>query len=147
MQNIDEQQFLHFPSPSVRHWSITRVPWLQNSFTKLIQSKHKVQAGADVRLSTDMELRCGKILHSKKKQKSHHPMSDVMSECRANMDLSAAAGSSISQKHTPDLLCYPSFNAPPLHYCQITRPQISDNNNFSFLHDNSTSVDLTWMLI
>lgn len=29
-----------------------------------------------------------KILHSNKKQKSNHPMSDVMSECRANMDLS-----------------------------------------------------------
>lgn len=59
---------------------------LQNSFTKLIQSKYRVQAGSGERRSG------GKVwkdpaFQSKKKEKSHHPTSDVMSECSSNMDL------------------------------------------------------------
>lgn len=59
---------------------------LQNSFTKLIQSEYRVQAGAGEHRSG------GKVwkdpaFQSKKKEKSHHPTSDVMSECSSNMDL------------------------------------------------------------
>lgn len=76
MQNIDEQQHLHFPSPSVRHWSITRVPWWQNPFTKLIQSKRKVQAGAGERSK-----KCGKILHSNQRRKKN-PIIRPLTSCQ-----------------------------------------------------------------
>lgn len=112
---------------------------LQNSFTKLIQSKHRVQAGAGKHRSG------GKVwkdpaFQSKKKEKSHHPTSDVMSECSSNMDLAEQLLASLFPTNTLLPSCYPSFNAPPLHYCLITWLHISNYSNFSLLHDNSTSV-------
>lgn len=111
-----------------------------------ILSPNSSKASTECRLgqaSTVLEEKCGKILHCNQRRKKNpiSKTSDVMSECRSNMDLAEQLLASLSHKHNLALLCHPSFNAPPLHYHPITWSH-SNYNNFSLLHDNSTSVSL-----
>lgn len=99
-----------------------------------IQSKRRVQAGAREHWSG------GKVwkspaFQSETKEKSHHPTSEVRSEADLRW-IWAAAGLSVPHQRAPALLCHPLKPLP----CIAVQSHGHNYNNFSLLHDTSTSV-------
>lgn len=125
---------------------------VHHTCAKFLHQTHSKQAQCPRWCRRAVECRSGvkvwrnPAFQSKKKGKSHHPTSDVMSECRSNMDLTEQLLACLFPTNTLSTSCYPSFNAPPLHY-RITWSHISNYNNFLFLQFNISLcvVYLIWM--
>lgn len=93
-----------FSTTLVHHTCAMMAKFLRQTHSKQAQSpggcRRMVEGRSGVKVGKNP------ACQSKKNEKSYHPTSDVMSECRSSMALSEQhAGPSISQKHTPDLLC------------------------------------------